>query len=216
VGSAAGIAGEGERGHHSEPLGGFLGGHPILASLFFCFITLAAPLVGAAAIHHAAPRIHEWLTWKRAKDAHESLHNTLSDAQKKLESEQETLGHQLRQLEAQQENWQANAAQYYEHGRRRGARQDPHWLVILKATVWSLGGLVLGCLLGPFVPVLYFVLPAGVWTVAFLHYRQRRFHPTIDQFHRQGITHFAVSTENRRQWAQPVAPRLLPPQEDDK
>jgi hypothetical protein len=76
---------------NQNPLGTFLGDHPMLAAIFFCFVTLAAPLVGAAAIHYAMPRIYEWLNWKRAKQAHEGLHATLSDAQKKLEAERATL-----------------------------------------------------------------------------------------------------------------------------
>lgn len=200
---------------NQNPLGRFLGEHPMLAALFFCFVTLAAPLVGAAAIHYATPRIYEWLTWKRAKQAHEDLHAALSDAQKKLEAERAILNHQLRQLKARQENWHATAAQYHERGRVHGARQSPHWLVLLKSTAWSLGGLVLGSLLGPFLSPLYFALPGGAWIAAFLYYRHRRFHPTYDQFKQQENTRFAVSTD-RTKVAFPATPKLLPPPEDER
>jgi hypothetical protein len=200
---------------NQNPLGRFLGDHPMLAAIFFCFVTLAAPLVGAAAIHYAAPRIYEWLNWKRAKQAHEGLHAALSDAQKKLEAERATLRHQLRQLQARQENWHATAEQYHKRGRELGARQAPHWLVLLKSTAWSLGGLVLGSLLGPLLSPLYFALPAGTWVVAFLYYRHQRFHPTYDQFKQQENTRFAVSTD-RPKVAFPAAPKLLPPPEDER
>jgi len=200
---------------NQNPLGNFLGEHPVLSSIFFCFVTLAAPLVGAAALHHTAPLIHEWLSWRRAKQAHEKLHTALGDAQKKLESERATLQHQLCQLNAQQGNWQALAAQYHERGRIRGARQTPHWLVLLKASAWSLVGLVLGCILGTFLAPLYFALPVGTWIAAFLYYRHRRFHPTYDQFKRQENTRFAVGTD-RPQIEFPLTPRLLPPPEDKR
>jgi hypothetical protein len=200
---------------NQNPLGTFLGDHPMLAAIFFCFVTLAAPLVGAAAIHYAAPRIYEWLTWKRAKQAHEGLHAALSDAQKKLEAERATLHHQLRQLQARQENWHATAEQYHKRGRELGARQAPHWLVLLKSTAWSLGGLVFGSLFGPLLSPLYFALPAGTWVVAFLYYRHRRFHPTYDQFKQQENTRFAVSTD-RPKVAFPAAPKLLPPPEEER
>jgi hypothetical protein len=198
-----------------NPLGQFLGEHPMLAAIFFCFVTLAAPLVGAAAIHYAAPRIYEWLTWKRAKQEHEDLHAALSDAEKKLEAERATLHHQLRQLTARQENWHATAEQYHKRGRANSARQAPHWLVLLKSTVWSLAGLVLGSLLGPFLSPLYFASPAGTWIAAFLYYRHRRFHPTYDQFKQQENTRFAVSTDRIRV-APPATPKLLQPPEDEK
>jgi hypothetical protein len=200
---------------NQNPLGRFLGDHPMLAAIFFCFVTLAAPLVGAAAIHHAAPRIYEWLNWKRAKQTHEGLHAALSDAQKKLEAERATLHHQLRQLQARQENWHATASQYHKRGCVHGARQAPHWLVLLKSTAWSLGGIVLGSLLGPLLPPLYFALPAGTWVVAFLYHRHRRFHPTYDQFKQQENTRFAVSTD-RTKVAFPAAPKLLPPPEEER
>ncbi len=200
---------------NQNPLGNFLGDHPLLSSVFFCFVTLAAPLVGASAIHHAAPLIHDWHTWKRAKRTHEKVHTALSDAEKKLESERATLGQQLRQLDAEEENWQALAAQYHERGRIGGARQAPHWLVLLKATAWSLGGLVLGCVFGTYLAPLYFALPAGAWVTAFLYYRHHRFHPTYDQFKQQENTRFAVSTE-RPQIVFPATARLLPPSEDER
>ena len=200
---------------NQNPLGKFLGEHPMLSSIFFCFITLAAPLVGAAAIHHAAPRIYEWLTWKRTKRASENLHAALGDAQKKLETERAALNHQLQQLKAQHRNWQANAKQYHGRGHIHGARQTPHWLVLLKATVWSLGGLVLGCVIGPFLPALYFALPGGSWIAAFIFYRHQRFHPNYAEFTRQENTRFAVSTD-RSQIVRLAAPKLLPPPEEFK
>lgn len=200
---------------NQNPLGRFLGEHPMLVAIFFCFVTLSAPLVGAAAIHYVTPRIYDWFTWKRTKQEHENLHSALGDAHKKLEAERGTLNHRLRQLDARQENWHATAAQYHERGRVHGARQDPHWLILLKSTAWGLGGLVLASVLGPFLSALYFALPAGAWMTAFLFYRHRRFHPTYDQFKQQENTHFAVSTDQKH-IARRIAPRLLPPPEDQR
>jgi tetrahydromethanopterin S-methyltransferase subunit G len=200
---------------NQNPLGQFLGAHPMLAAIFFCFITLAAPMAGALAIHHCAPRIYDWLIWNRARRAHEDLHSTLCDAQKKLETERATLNHQLRQLNARQENWHATAAQYHERGRTHGARQSPHWLVLLKSTAWSLGGLVLGCVAGPFLAPLYFALPGGAWVASFLYYRHRRFHPTYNEFKGLENTRFAAGTD-RPNVVPLETPKLLPKPEDKK
>ena len=198
---------------NGNPLGGFLGAHPLLASIFFCFVTLAAPLVGAAAFHDAAPRIHDWRIWKQTKNLHETLSKELAKARKGLEEERLTLKQGIAQLDAQQQNWQSVAAQYHERGRIHGARQSPHWLVLLKATLWSLGGLALGCTLGTFFAPLFFLLPCGTWAGAFLYYRHRRFHPSYDQFRQQENTQFAIRTDRPRM-TQPATPRFLPPPED--
>lgn len=200
---------------NQNPLGRFLGEHPILSSIFFCFVTLAVPLVGAAAIHYAQPRIYDWLCWKRAKGEHDGLHSALSDARKKLEAERSSLDHQKSQLDAQKQTWQSSAAQYHDRGDKRGARQVPQWLVVLKAAVWSLVGLAVAFVVGPILPVLYAVLPAGAGIAGFLYYRHRRFHPTYDQFKGQENTHFAVSTDRSQpRIIEPATPRLLPPPED--
>jgi hypothetical protein len=193
-----------------NPLGTFLGDHPVLASIFFSFVTLAAPLVGAAAFHDTQQRLHSWFTWKRTKQAFEQLHHELRSAEKGLEEERQTRQRRLMELDAQRENWEAIAAQFHDLGRLHGARQQPHWLVLLKATNWSLGGLVVGCVLGHFFAPLYFVLPFGTWATAFLFYRRVRINPTLDEYLAQQNTHFAIRTD------QPVfggraEPKLLPP-----
>jgi hypothetical protein len=192
-----------------NPLGRFLGEHSMLGSIFFCFVTVAAPLVGAAAFHDAVPRIHDWLTWKRAKRDHEKLHDELSTTQKRLDEERLILERGINQLDAQQDTWEAIAAQFYDRGRTHGTRQDPHWVVLLKATGWSLAGLVLGSVLGSFLAPLYFVLPVGAWTTAFLYYRRVRFSPSYDAFKRQENTRFAIRTD-RPNVVLSAPPKLLP------
>ena len=193
---------------NQNPLGRFLSEHPVLSSIFFCFITLAAPLVGAAAITYAAPRIVDSHAWKRAKAEHDSLYAKLIEARKKLESERESLDHRLQQLDARCQEWISAATQYHERGARHGARQVPHWLVILKATLWSVVGLVLGCVLGQFLAALYFALPLGAWVMGFLYHRHRRFHPSYNQFKRQENTRFVVGSD-RALIDQRTTPRLL-------
>jgi hypothetical protein len=199
---------------NSNPLGGFLGAHSVLSSIFFCFVTLAAPLVGAAAISYATPRIQDGLLWRRAKREHEALHAKLTDAEKNLESEQATLNARLHQLEAQRQAWHSQAAQYHARGDERGARQAPHWIVLLKAALWSVVALVPAIALG--LPVaLSFALSATAGIAGFLFHRHRRFHPSYGQFKKQENVRFAVSTD--RQLAEPPPPtqkRLLPPPGD--
>jgi Flp pilus assembly protein TadB len=198
---------------NGNPLGGFLSQHPILSSIFFCFVTLAAPLVGAAAIYYAAPRIHDALLWRRAKREHENLNKNLTDAEKKLESEQATLKARHSQLDSQRQAWHAQATQYHARGEMRGGRQQPKWLVVLKATLWAALALLPGLLFGlPVVITAALPLVAGI--AGFLFYRHRRFHPSYRQFKRQENVRFAVSTE-RPLVELPPAQKLLPlPRED--
>lgn len=196
-----------------NPLGSFLGSHPVLSSIFFSFISLATPLAGAAALHYAAPILQGALAWKRARTDYERLHSRLGDTTKNLEAEKATLQNRIEQLNAQQENWAAVASQHHERGRLRGARQTPHWLVLLKAFIGSLAGLVLGCALGAFFAPLYFALPVLAGVGAFLFYRNRRFHPGYSEFRKLENTLFAVGSE-RFQPPQKSAPMLLPPTED--
>ncbi len=198
-----------------NPLGDFLSAHTVLASIFFSFVTLAAPLVGAAAIHYAVPRVYDWRNWHKTKQEHESLHKEFIAAQKKLELEREVRDRQVAQLHAQQEKWRAQAAQYHARGAKHGAREVPHWLVLLKACLWGLAGLVIGCVCGAYLAPLYFALPVGAWIAAFLYYRHRRFHPTYDQFKRQGNTLFAVTSADHGV-AQPDAPKLLDAAREDR
>jgi Flp pilus assembly protein TadB len=198
---------------NGNPLGGFLGQHPILSSIFFCFVTLAAPLVGAAAIYYAAPRIHDALQWRHAKREHDNLNSKLTDAEKKLEAEQEELKARLSQLDAQRQTWHAQAAQYHARGDKRGGRQVPQWLVLVKAALWAVVALIPGILLG--LPVLITVaLPVVAGIAGFLFYRHRRFHPSYKQFKRQENVRFAVSTDRPSVEMPPTQRLLQAPWED--
>jgi len=194
-----------------NPLGGFLAGHVMLASIFFAFVTLAAPVIGATAYHEATPKLHGWLTWTRSRAAHEAVHEGLGVAQKRLEEERLVLERAIARLNAQETNWQAIASQYHRRGHDHGARQTPGWVPIIKATGWSVGGLVLGSALGTMLAPLYFALPFGTWLVAFLHYRRARMHPTYDEFKQLENTHFAVRSD---EGGRDITRSLPPPQED--
>lgn len=198
---------------NQNPLGTFLAQHPVLATIFFCFITLAAPFAGAAAFHYAVPLIQEATAWKRAKADYERLHTELARATKKLEAELAAQVHQLDQLASDERNWHSVAAQHHERGSRNSTRQTPHWLILLKASLWGLGGLVAGCVTGPLLAPLYFALPVAAWTGSFLYYRQRRFHPSYAQFHRQENTQFAVSSDAPAPAQKPPMPLLRAPED---
>jgi len=168
---------------------------------------------GAAATYYAAPRIHDALLWRRAKREHESLNKNLTDAEKKLESEQATLRSRLSQIDAQRQVWHSQAAQYHARGDKRGGRQQPTWLVLLKASLWAVVALIPGLLLG--LPVAITVaLPVVAGIAAFLFYRHRRLHPSYRQFKSQENVRFAVSTERPRVELPPAQKLLAAPRED--
>jgi hypothetical protein len=206
---------------HGNPLGGFLGGHAIISSLFFCLVSLATPLFGAAAFAYAGPRIRSWFTWRKAKREHEGLHATLRGAQKKLEAERADLKHKCDQLDAERTIWKATAAQYHERGKQRGALQEPAWMVPAKATAWSLVGLAAATLIGSFLvgPVLvgaYIALPAGAGIAAYVFYHRRREHPGYKRFRKQEYPRFAVKTAERPLIEMPKEPKMLSAPREEK
>ena len=97
----------------------------------------------------------------------------------------------------------------HDRGSVHGARQQPHWLVLLKATAWSLLGLTFGCIVGRFLAPLYFVLPFATWVTAFLYYRRVRINPTLDEYLAQQNTQFAIRTDQPLIPASPQS-KLLP------
>ncbi|MHB1954397.1 MAG: hypothetical protein ACYCOU_11670, partial [Sulfobacillus sp.] len=72
-------------------LGRFLAGHPVLASIFYIFITLGAPLAAAGALSYGSRHLHEWFRYRKAKKQAAQLAQKLSEARRWNEAETEWL-----------------------------------------------------------------------------------------------------------------------------
>src|SRR6185437_4121795 len=129
---AAGIAG--------NPLGQFLGAHPLLATVFFILITVATPMVGAFTFLSAWRDFSHARTWRRARKRVESVRKSEIELPKQIQAKTEWLEQFDRRKEAECRQWKESFNHYYERGRLNGALREPLWSVIWKAMVGGICG----------------------------------------------------------------------------
>lgn len=179
-------------GIEGNPLGDFLGAHPILASLFFILVTLSTPIVGAYSFLWAWRDYADAHTWRRVRERFESLRKAEVELPREIEAEAEQLEHFERRKEAEAREWKEIFNHYYDRGRKNGARREPLWAVIWKSAL----GAVAGAVLAAFVPSAWFLaqilLPAIPGIGLFLYFNHCRIHPTPEQYLARENTQFAV------------------------
>jgi hypothetical protein len=186
----------------NNPLGGFLHGHFLLASVVFCFITLGSPLAAAFSVGRAMAQIHDGSLWRRAHREHQQLVDSNTKAQKGLEAELDKTPYKLRDLDSERREWQSCFLQYYRRGEERGGRAEPLWLVVAKSAAVALLAALIALPLGAFLWPLYLV-PLVAGCTAFMHFRRTRFTPSYRKFHRQEATHFTIAASQRPELALP-------------
>ena len=164
-----------------NPLGRFLQGHPILAVIFYVFVTLGAPLAAAGAVTYSAAHIRDAVRFRRAKQKVLYISRELPRLTKHLESERETLKQGLKQVDEKSREWKEAYLLFHERGHKRRALQPPFWTVLLKSVTLALLVLILVGFLALYYPLLL-LLPVVVFIAAFLYFRHERSHPTPAQF----------------------------------
>jgi hypothetical protein len=198
---AAGLAG--------NPLGEFLGDHPILASVFFILVTLATPVVGAFALLYAWRDFSQASLWRHVRDRFDSLRNAELEVQRQVQTETEQLEQFDRRKEAQCREWKEIFNHYYDRGQRNGARREPVWSVVWKSILGTVGGI----LVAVFLPLAWLpaeiLLPAIPGVGLFLFFNHRRLHPSHERYLARENTKFAVIPEARVAEALPEPPRRL-------
>ena len=167
---------------NQNPLGDFLSGHPILSSIFFVFITLATPVIAATATHYGAHRIQAWWELKTAKAEFEALSKRRASAVKELEAQEKALQLGLKALDEGRKQWKSVYSLHHDRGAKHGAKQEPYWIVIAKATFAALFALLAAgwfiFLISPF----FVLFPVVVWWAAFLYYRRQWRTPSRIEF----------------------------------
>ncbi len=199
---AAGLAG--------NPLGDFLGEHPILASIFYIFVTLGTPIIGAMALLNAWNEASQALLWRNVRKRFEELRTAEVEVARKVQSAAEEIDHFDLRQEAVCRKWKAIFNQFYARGRQNGARKETLASVVRKS---AFGGALAAPLafLAPFafVPALI-ALPVAVGIGLFTYFNHRRHHPDHDRYLAQENTHFAVIPDAPRfKELQAPSPRLL-------
>ena len=194
-----------------NPLGQFLTEHPALASIFYIVITLATPIIGATALLFGWQETSRAFTWRRVRERFEKLRTEEIQHARDVATEQEHLSHFDKRKEDQCREWHAIFAQFYERGKRNGARKETFASVVRKSALGGACATPLALLL-PFalVPALIGI-PAVVGMGLFMYFNHRRHHPSHERYLAQENTQFAVIPDAPRQREiQLPVQRLLP------
>jgi hypothetical protein len=175
-----------------NPLGQFLAAHPLLAAVFYIFITLATPMIGATALLFGWQEVSRARTWRKVRQRFETLRTAEIQLAREVQTEQESLDQFDKRKQAQCLEWRAIFAQFYERGRRNGACKETRWSVLRKSL---LGGLCAA----PFallVPMAWFpaqvAIPVIPGLALFIYFNHRRHHPSHERYLAQENTQFAV------------------------
>jgi hypothetical protein len=172
-----------------NPLGEFLAAHPILASIFYIFITLATPIIGATALLSGWQEVSRARTWRRVRSRFETLRTAEIQLARDVETEKEHLDQFDKRKQAACLEWRAIFAQFYERGRRNGAVRETRWSVLRKSALGGLCALPLAFLVPlAWLPALMSVPALGL----FVYFNNRRHHPSHERYLAQENTHFAV------------------------
>jgi hypothetical protein len=202
-------------GLEGNPLGSFLGEHPILASIFFIFVTLGTPIIGAVALLNAWNELSQAVLWRKVKRRFEELRTAEIKTAREAQSAAEALEHFDQEKDAFCREWKAIFNQFYARGRENGARKETLASVVRKSFAGGLtaafpAGLLAFALPAAFVPALV-AAPIAVGVGLFTYLNHRRHHPDHDRYLEQENTRFAVIPDApRTKEIQPPAPRLLP------
>jgi hypothetical protein len=167
---------------NQNPLGDFLSGHPILSSIFFVFITLATPVIAATATHYGAHRIQNWWEWKTAKVKFEALSKCRAVAVKELEAQEKGLQLGMKALDEERKQWNSVYRLHHERGEKHGAKQEPYWIVIAKATFAMLFALLAASWFVFVISPFFVLFPIVIWWTAFLYYRRQWRTPSRVEF----------------------------------
>jgi hypothetical protein len=192
-----------------NPLGQFLAEHPVLSAIFYTFVTVATPLVGAAASVHAWRSLRAAHEWGKAHDTCQLLRAKEVQLAKDIEKAEDEFAHLDLLAESRRRQWQAVLAQYYHRGQSHGARQESMISVIRKSGLAGLSATPVFLLLGlvPAAALVACPVVAGVGVFAWLSHR--RIHPSHDRYLKQENTQFAVPDRGFVQVRPQPSSRLL-------
>jgi hypothetical protein len=184
LGFAAALAG--------NPLGQFLAAHPILTSIFYIFITLATPLMGATALLYGWQEASRAKTWRRVRERFETIRTAEVQLARDVQTEQEHLAQFDLRKKAECLEWRAIFAQFYERGSRNGACRETLWSVLRKSLLSG----ICAAPLAFFLPLAWFPAQLGIPAIpalaTFIYFNHRRHHPSHERYLEQENTHFAV------------------------
>lgn len=177
-----------------NPLGDFLSDHPYFSAVLYIFVTLAAPLMIAAATHYALHHLRDWKEWRSAHSSVSRLLKEQITAQRELEAEKARLQHALKQNGHECNEWKSLYRLQHERGGNHGAIQEPEWIVPVKASLaaFAASGVLFWApwfVIGP--------AAGAAWLAAFLFYRKKRLSPTPQEYAELERVQFAEVSSDR-------------------
>ena len=137
-----------------NPLGQFLADHPLLASIFYIFITLGTPIIGATALLNAWTEGSRAVLWRRVRARFEELRTAEVKTARKVQYAAEALNHFDKRQQARAQEWKAVFHQFYLRGQQNGARKETFASVVRKSAFG-------GTLAAPFALPLLFLSPSA-------------------------------------------------------
>lgn len=194
----------------ANPLGDLLAAHPLLTAIFYIFVTLGTPIIGAGALLNAWSEVSKAVLWRGVRGRFEELRAAEVENTRKVQSAAEDLDHFNRTAEAAAQEWKAVFNQFYARGKEIGARKETLASVVRKSAI---GG-VLAAPLAFFTPFVFIpalmAFPVVVGVGLFTYFNHRRHHPDHNRYLKQENTRFAVIPDAPRvQQIPSPAPRLL-------
>ena len=182
-----------------NPLGRFLAEHPVLSSIFYAFLTVATPLMGAISSIQAWHSLERRRVWKHAHDLAEKLHADEVRLQKEIQLAKDELAHLDHVAHMRGKEWKAVLAQYYGRGVAHGARQETLAMVAGKSMLAALCAAP-ALLLAPALPLaIVAAAPVAAGIGAFAWFNRRRLHPDHVRYLNQENTQFAVPDRSFQQ-----------------
>lgn len=126
-------------------------------------------MIAATATHYGAHRIQNWWEWKTAKIKFEALSKRRAAAVKELEAQEKALQLGVKALDEERKQWKSVYSLHHERGGKHGAKQEPYWIVIAKATFAALFALLAAGWFIFFISPFFLLFPIVVWWAAFLY-----------------------------------------------
>jgi Flp pilus assembly protein TadB len=139
-------------------------------------------VIAATATHYGAHRIQNWWEWKTAKVKFETLSKRRAVAVKELEAQEKGLQLGMKALDEERKQWNSVYRLHHERGEKHGAKQEPYWIVIAKATFAMLFALLAASWFVFVISPFFVLFPIVIWWTAFLYYRRQWRTPSRVEF----------------------------------
>ena len=112
----------------------------------------------------------------------EALSKRRTAAVKELEAQEKALQLGTKALDEERKQWKSVYSLHHERGGKHGAKQEPYWIVIAKATFAALFALLAVGWFIFFISPSFVFFPIVVWWAAFLYYRRQWRTPSRIEF----------------------------------